>query len=410
MQDSEVRKMLKQKRIRNVKKLNPGIKKFLVNTINSTGKFFTLFRKDKLPGEVKKILFISLYFYGDILFHSGLFELVRKLYPDAEMHIWVKSRTKGILEGYPYFKTIHIFDDIRTRRFDENAKFNLKGKFRFFNSLRAEKYDLVYDVTGLFWTAFAVWMANPGYSSGLNFHGFGFIYNFETKALYNGHLVDNHLNLILMNKEYNIENRIAESARKPIYHTTQSSEAVVDNIFNDRGLLNGRKKIIIHTTAGWESKKWNINNFINIIHSLSNKYDILLIGGNEDKKNTELIINSISENVYDFTSQLSINESAELIRRADLYIGADSGPLYIAEAVGTPTLSLFGPTNPLFSAPRGLNHRFIYNELLCSSDKSFQNCKLNAGLNCKTFDCMKMIKPEEVLGLAHKLIWQIKIK
>lgn len=84
------------------------------------------------------------------------------------------------------------------------------------------------------------------------------------------------------------------------------------------------------------------------------------------------------------------------MRISDLFIGSDSGPLYIAEAVGTKTISLFGPTNPLFSAPRGKEHTCIYNKLFCSAEDNEQNCILIAGLNCKTIDCMKMIKPDDV--------------
>ena len=400
MRDSELKKTLNEKKIKNVKRVNPGFKKFIVNVINYTGKFFFLFRKNKLPKDVKKILFVSLYFYGDILFESPLFELVCRQYPDAEKHIWIKSRTKAVLEGYPYFNKIHIFDDVRTRRFDEKVNLNLKEKFKFFNMLKSEKYDLVYDVTGLFWTAFAVFWSNPRYSSGFNFHGFGFIYNFETNALYSGHIVDKHLNLVLENKNYNFKTDKSDFIKKTTYYINKNSALKIEAMLKDAGLFNGRKKIVIHTTAGWESKKWDVNNFINLIKILSEKNDIMITGGQEDKKNAELILKNVANNVFDFTGKLSINESAELIRRADLYIGADSGPLYIAEAVGTPTLSLFGPTNPLFSAPRGDSHKFVYNELICSADRDTQNCKLNAGLNCRTLDCMKMIKPEDILKLV----------
>ena len=50
---------------------------------------------------------------------------------------------------------------------------------------------------------------------------------------------------------------------------------------------------------------------------------------------------------------------AGLLERADLFVGNDSGPGHIAAAVGTPTLSLFGPTDPRRWAPRGAHGRVL---------------------------------------------------
>ena len=40
-----------------------------------------------------------------------------------------------------------------------------------------------------------------------------------------------------------------------------------------------------------------------------------------------------------------------LARRAALFVGADSGPLLLAAAAGTPTVALFGPKDPAIYAP-----------------------------------------------------------
>jgi ADP-heptose:LPS heptosyltransferase len=390
---------LKEKSVNKVKRVNPYFKKLIVTLINKAGKIFFLLRKNVLPQPVKKILFISLYFNGDILFESPLFELINKLYPDAELHIWIKSRTKALMEGYPLFKQVFIFDDIRTRRYDENIKFDLRSKIKFFRILKKEKYDFIFDLTGLFWTALAVFIATARYSAGFNFHGFGFLYNFESYAITEGHLVDKNLDIILGNPLFKVA--IKNSGKinlTPNYYITEDTKHKVDDLFFNHEVQSNSKKIAIHTTAGWKAKSWDVSNFISLINEFDDKFDIFLIGGNEDMKNAETIIKKITKKIYNFTGRLSINESSEVIRRSDFFIGADSGPLYIAEAVGTKTISLFGPTNPLFSSPRGIKHSYIYKELFCSADKNEQNCKLMAGLNCKTHDCMKEITVSDLLS------------
>jgi len=404
MQDYELNKELEKKRLRNVKQANPTLKKTIVSIINFSGKVLFSFRRNKLPDEVRKILFVSLYFNGDILFHSVFFEMVRRLYPEAKLHLWIKSRTKAMMDGYPYFDKIYFFDDIKTRKYDEKVNFDLRKKLRFFKELKKEKYDIAFDLTGLFWTAFAMWYSGAKYLSGFNFQGFGFFYNFESESVFSGHLIDKHTRIIKNNPVFkNALKSKVQDVLKPTYKISKESVIKIDNLFNSATIGKQKKIIILHTTAGWEAKKWGIENFIMLARMLKDKYDVVIIGGIEDAENGKIITENVNHGVTDFSGKLTINQSAEVIRRAALYIGADSGPLYLAEAVGTRTLSLFGPTNPLFSAPKGSQHTYIYKEMFCSAEKNVQNCKLLAGLNCGTIDCMKMIKPEEVYEFAEKM-------
>ncbi len=55
----------------------------------------------------------------------------------------------------------------------------------------------------------------------------------------------------------------------------------------------------------------------------------------------------------------SILELAELIRRARLYVGCDSGPLHLSSAVGTPSVALFGPKDPRTYGPYNPRHRVV---------------------------------------------------
>ncbi len=52
----------------------------------------------------------------------------------------------------------------------------------------------------------------------------------------------------------------------------------------------------------------------------------------------------------------SLMGMAEVIRRAGLFIGGDTGPMHIASALGVPVLALFGPTDPALNAPWGPDH------------------------------------------------------
>lgn len=95
-------------------------------------------------------------------------------------------------------------------------------------------------------------------------------------------------------------------------------------------------------------KYWGENNFYNLIKNLLHKNKkVILFGGKDEAeilKNFKDILNN--ENIFNYVGQTTITESAILAKQCDLVIGVDTGMQHIADAVGTKTLTIFGPTNP----------------------------------------------------------------
>jgi ADP-heptose:LPS heptosyltransferase len=54
-----------------------------------------------------------------------------------------------------------------------------------------------------------------------------------------------------------------------------------------------------------------------------------------------------------------------VLRRADLVIGGDTGPLHLASAAGVPVLAIYGPKDPALYGPRGRS-RVLRNPVPCS--------------------------------------------
>lgn len=90
-------------------------------------------------------------------------------------------------------------------------------------------------------------------------------------------------------------------------------------------------------------------------------------------------------------------ESAALIKRADLLLTGDTGPLYIAEAVGTATLSLWGPTHPDIYGPLTAGHHFIISSHSCTAC-----CKTHCPKH--TNACMQAIEPASVVKKLKELL------
>ena len=90
-----------------------------------------------------------------------------------------------------------------------------------------------------------------------------------------------------------------------------------------------------------------------------------------------------------------------LIQHCRLLVCNNSGPLHLATALGTPTVSLMGPTLPDRWWPRGEGHLVIRKDLPCMPcNEGF--CRI------KTLDCMNQITVEEVLDAVGKQVLKIK--
>jgi heptosyltransferase-2 len=109
----------------------------------------------------------------------------------------------------------------------------------------------------------------------------------------------------------------------------------------------------------WQTKRWPY--YPELARRLATSYRLAIVGGAEDAPLARAILDALGDaatslGVIDATGKLSLLGSAELIARAELLVTNDSLPQHIASAVGTPTVTLFGPTVPAFGfgplAPR----------------------------------------------------------
>lgn len=388
------------------------IKSFLKKIIYQTGSFFI--KISPIPKSeirfIKKILIISLHYRGDLLFCTPIFEILKKIFTDSDIDVWCKSRASEVLVNNPNINKILIFNDIRTSEYEGKVKLSLKNKYKFLKELRAKKYDLIIDCTGLYKTALFTLLSKPKYSIGRNIQGFGFCYNkyIEYDFFKNpGKLIDKYTNILKAGLSFDDnewESVAGDIPIKAYIYPNHQNSITVENELRKREYDFNKPLICIHLTSGWEAKRWSLKNFEKLIDLLIKdlNYEVAIIGDSGDLKEYEQIKASLRNNIYEkklnnLFFHLTLINTTALIKRADVFIGSDSVPLHIAGAVDTPSIGLFGPTNPEFSNPSGEKHIVLYKELFCSAGINDQYCTRNAGKTCKTLDCMKLITVVEVV-------------
>lgn len=95
--------------------------------------------------------------------------------------------------------------------------------------------------------------------------------------------------------------------------------------------------------------------------------------------------------IIDFVGELTLDELAELARRAAVYVGNDTGPTHLAEAAGANVVMLFGPSDPIVYGPRRRDAVALTAGLWCSP--CFENGRVAP---CANVICMRSISVDRV--------------
>jgi heptosyltransferase-1 len=126
---------------------------------------------------------------------------------------------------------------------------------------------------------------------------------------------------------------------------------------------------LFHCGTSWRTKLWADHNWCELGRMLQVEFPdctILLSWGSEaERQAAQAVAQGVGTGVR-LLDRLSLTGLAALLKRVDLVVAGDTGPLHIAAAVGTPTVSFFRATDGKLTGPRGSTHVTIQSPLSCT--------------------------------------------
>ena len=168
-----------------------------------------------------------------------------------------------------------------------------------------------------------------------------------------------------------------------------------DEKFNLPDIVAKISKPFIAVVMGssWESKNWFFEGYYRLVKYLlfSMKWPIVLLGdGSQVSPAIKLCQKVDSHGLINLVGKTSILELVAVLKAAVAGVGPDSGPGHLAAAVGTPYVSLFGPTPPTRQAPYKCEHLVVQSSISCVA------CYKK---KCPDLDrqCMRLISIEDVM-------------
>lgn len=338
---------------------------------------------------VERVLVIRLRSIGDtVLSTPSLFALKRFL-PHATVDILLEDWVAPVLEGFPYV------DRVITVARDNNV-----ARARVARSLRANRYDVVYNLHGGSTATLLTRATGATHRVGYE--------NYQYARLHN-QLSPPSSALWERDKTHSVEQQLAllgwtgvpVSDRPPTkLAVTEQAAGFVAARLGAAGLEH-TPFVAIHPAAAFATKQWAAENFGQVASELSRQGFAVVVITAENQ--TDLVENLSRNIAIPFLSltDLSLPQITALLAQARLFVGNDSGIAHMAAAVATPSVVVFGSSNIAHWRPWSGSEaaaEVVYEEMEC------QPCH---GYYCEKFaepECIKRVPVERVMAAVERVL------
>ena len=299
----------------------------------------------------KKILVIALDNLGDAVMASAILRPLSTLFPQANIGLWVKKYAADLFVDHSLLDHLHAADPF----WDKSPGVAKGGALAFakvLSEIRKTKYDLAVVLNAEWRRSVCAELAGIPMRIGFNRRKSGpfLTHSFDAPRELQ-HFVDDHRTLL----ERYFKKVIPVDHCLPRIELTAEDERLWSQLSQEHNIRNG-EYTVLHTFSGDEDKNWPLSCWVELVERrLANSPDekfVILCGPGEEVK-LEPYRQRLLRSGVQLMPAPSLKLMKGLLAHARLLMGGDSGPGHVAAALGTPVLSLFGPTHPARSAPKG---------------------------------------------------------
>ncbi len=362
----------------------------------------------------RKILVIKLRALGDLVLTTAPLIELNKAYPQSEIHFLMPQEWAPLLEGFPGIQKIWTFE----RKPSKIAR--ARTLARLATTLRRERFDAVINFHASPSGALLAY-ATGAKTRSIHFHGHRHRDRFSTLTIPG----KGTLKPIL---ERDMDTIRALGIHVPAgrlpFLPLQNPE--IRNAKDDLSQLGLTLPLLaIHLGASRETKKWPIHRWADLALEWAKGTDgsVLAITGPQEFDLQKAFLSSLNEQLTASTHSADqrsdlrgrigtlhappLRKLAAILSQASVWAGSDSGPKHLAAAVGTPTVTLFGPEDPFEWHPYPLEKNpFLFrDELPCRRDADpgmppwcgLSECKIEEN------QCMRLIGVDSVLSQCKKV-------
>ncbi len=309
-------------------------------------------------GEVHRILVIRQHNQlGDMLCAVPLLRALRAAWPTAHIALLARPLNGEILTGATWLDEVIVYDKKAVFR-------GILPLLRFRRDLKSRRFDLVLVPSPV---AMSVTSDMLAWISGAR-HRIG------PASLQGKKNLTHYLFTIRQPLDWREDETVHQTQRNldiaaSLHVTPPSLELALG--LSEQEIVAGREFLEVrrgsapfvigfHPGAAKIPNRWDALRFAEIANRCAEILGAAILitaGPNDEEPLREMTLNVPNDCII--LQNEPIRFVASVVRHCDLFVTNDTGIMHVAAAAGAPTLSLFGPTDPLQWAPLGTSHRFI---------------------------------------------------
>lgn len=343
------------------------------------------------PGEIRRVLAVKIWAVGEVIMATPAFRALRELLPEAHFTMLTGRAAYPIVELSPRFDTIRVVDEGTFLRPRPARLLSLV------KNLRRERYDLLVSLHHAW--QFGLFAASAGarHRVGFDRTGEGFAYTVRVAPEQRRHQVEEYFDLARAVGAY------GEPGPLEIF-TNEADEKRADGVIT-RLRENGKPVALVAPGGGINpktkmvEKRWPVERYAELIELLSPDFFVALVGGPGDETTGDAVTRKLKTPLTNLIGRTTLRELYALLKRTDLFVGNDSAPMHVAAAAGTPTVAIFGPTDPALNGPWSDRAKVVANNMDCAPcyrDGYFPECDRR--------ECLEGISAGKVYGVALELL------
>lgn len=310
----------------------------------------------KLDIAVKKILVIQLGDIGDVVWSIPALWALKAAFPRAGLYVIVRKNRGDFLLDDPHVDGLFIVD--------EESFFNSLVLIR---KIRAEKFDLLFDLRADDRGAYISLL------SGAKIRAAKYYPSIPWRNRMFTHLVEDVPSKQSLRGAAQQSLKIvrgfgiAEKTAIPRIFVAGGSREKVKRLLMMEKISAEKGFVTINPFSRWSYKEWGLQKWLQLANFVRQRYGmpVVVTGSGSERKRAEALIAEGGAMIYNLAGRTTLREMAALLEKSRLHVGVDSAAPHIAAAVGTPTVTLFGPSDWMEWAPPGAKNTVVHSDMDC---------------------------------------------
>jgi heptosyltransferase I len=309
--------------------------------------------------DAPRIALVKLSALGDVVHALPVAATLRAARPEARLVWIVERREAAVLRGHPALDEVIVADTRGWRR--ARTPSAVRAALADLSALRRRlagcRFDVALDLQGLMKsgliTAACRAPLRVGFDTSWGREPLHALFlNRRVAPPAGRHVVEQYLALLA---PLGIEQH---RLRFPL-PATPAVEARMEEWLASAGLKPHRRLVVLNPGAGRADKRWPVPHFIALARKLAHDAaaHVLVTWGPGEEGAARAIVEGSGAAVP--APPTDLDALLALLRRASVMVAADTGPLHMAAALGTPCVGLYGPTSPARNGPYGAGHRAL---------------------------------------------------